>query len=126
MPAGRPKLYSSDAELSEVVDAYFSGLAEDEPPTVSGLALALDMTRETLNQYSKDPEYSDTLRKAKQRIESFLERRLYGAAPAGTIFNLKNNFGWKDESTRKHAGSVAIGEMDDEALDARIRQLINQ
>lgn len=111
--------------MAEVVESYFTGLG-DEPPTVAGLALALGMTRETLNQYGRDEEYSDTIKKAKQRIEVHLERRLYDGAPAGTIFNLKNNFGWKDESTRKHSGSVAIGEMDDEALDARIRQLINQ
>lgn len=125
MPAGRPKLYEDEAALAEVVESYFTGLG-DEPPTVAGLALALGMTRETLNQYGRDDEYSDTIKKAKQRIEVHLERRLYDGAPAGTIFNLKNNFGWKDESTRKHSGSVAIGEMDDEALDARIRQLINQ
>lgn len=125
MPAGRPKLYESDEALREVVDDYFASLV-DEPPTVSGLALALDMTRETLNQYSKDEEFSDTIKKAKQRIEVYLEMRLYGSAPAGTIFNLKNNFGWKDESTTKHAGSINWGELDDEALDARIRSLAAQ
>lgn len=123
MPAGRPKLYESEEALREVLDDYFR---HNEPPTVAGLALALGMTRETLNQYSKDEEFSDTIKKAKQRIEVYLEMRLYGSAPAGTIFNLKNNFGWKDESTTKHAGSINWGELDDEALDARIRSLAAQ
>jgi len=74
----------------------------EEKPLVSGLALMLDMTTETFRQYgntqgTKDSEFSSTVKKAKQRIEKHLEGRLDGGNVIGTIFNLKNNFAWKDK-----------------------------
>ena len=114
MPAGRPKIFDTADEMQEAVDAYFASLqpvdddglpnGDPEPTTITGLALALDMTRETLVQYGRDEAFSDTVKKAKMRVELFLERRLYGQAPAGTIFNLKNNFGWKDQQDHKLSG----------------------
>lgn len=76
------------------------------PYTITGLALSLDTTRQTLLEYEgevigredKDPEFADTIKKAKTKIEQFNEMQLYGASPTGTIFNLKNNYGWKDKT----------------------------
>lgn len=39
-------------------------------------------------------------------VEVFLEERLQGTAATGTIFNLKNNFGWKDKTEQKLTGKV--------------------
>jgi hypothetical protein len=68
--------------------------------TISDLALALDTTRRTLLDYEKrDDEFSHTIKKAKQRVEAYWERKLANPSPTGTIFNLKNNFqDWKDKS----------------------------
>jgi hypothetical protein len=50
-----------------------------------------------LNYYQDKPEFSHTIKRAKLRIEDALEQRLARAASVtGIIFNLKNNFGWKD------------------------------
>ena len=35
---------------------------------------------------------------ARQKVEHALEKHLYQGSVVGTIFNLKNNFGWKDKS----------------------------
>lgn len=66
--------------------------------TISGLALFLDTTRETLNQYENKPEFTDTIKSAKTKIEHELELSLYGNNVTGIIFNLKNNYGWKDKT----------------------------
>jgi len=98
MPAGRPALYNSEEALSEAIEQYFAQCeAEDKPFTVSGLAFHLGMTTETLRAYGESEQFSATVKRAKQRVEIFLETRLFGTSPTGTIFNLKNNFGWKDQ-----------------------------
>jgi len=67
-------------------------------PTMSGLALFLGVDRKTITNYSNKEEYFPTIRKARARIESHLEKKLYGNNVTGLIFNLKNNFDWKDKS----------------------------
>ena len=71
---------------------------EFKPYTISGLCLYIDMTRETLSQYEKQEQFSDTIKKAKQRIENWVEENslIGNINPTTSIFNLKNNFGWKD------------------------------
>jgi hypothetical protein len=120
MPAGRPLKYETPEEMQRVVDLYFlacrvhqtkdtsllEDLSDDELlfvndiddiyPTVCGLALALDLDRKNLIVYEGRKEFRNTVKRAKQKIQAFLEQRLYSQAAAGTIFNLKNNFGWKD------------------------------
>lgn len=67
-------------------------------PTVTGLANFLGVHRSTLNNYEgMGEEYFDTLKRAKGLIEQHLEENLYGNNVVGTLFNLKNNFGWKDK-----------------------------
>ena len=72
---------------------------EDKFPTVAGLCLALDLTREGLLTYQGREEFSDTIKRAKMIVGEAVEQVLMsGKAPAGAIFNLKNNFGWKDQT----------------------------
>ena len=82
-----------------------------EHPTILGMCRHLDMTRETLCNYSKEPEFIDTIKKAKAKIEDYLEHQLHRKDQVtGIIFNLKNNFGWKDkhetEITGKDGGPI--------------------
>ena len=65
---------------------------------MSGLALHLDVDRKTITNYSNKEDYFPTIRKARSKIEAHIEKRLYGNNVTGCIFNLKNNFGWKDKS----------------------------
>lgn len=69
----------------------------DTYPSICGLAGFLGMSRQALLDYEKKDEFLDTVKAAKQRVEAVLEQRLYFQSPTGAIFNLKNNFGWKDQ-----------------------------
>lgn len=99
MPAGRPKIYTNAEDMQRDIDAYFEICDKtDKPYTVCGLANALEMDRRSLLNYSKDEEFFHTIKKAKQKVQQELEENLYRLGNnSGIIFNLKNNFGWKDK-----------------------------
>lgn len=105
MPAGRPAKYKTPQEMQADIDAYFASCNEDNPPLISGLAYHLDMTTECLRNYQEKDEFIATVKRAKQRVEIALEKRLNAAAPVGAIFSLKNNFGWKDKSEQELTGA---------------------
>lgn len=78
-----------------------------QPITISGLAVALDTSRETLLDYEEKDDFSDTIKKAKEQIKSWTEGKLFGGChPSGVIFNLKNNWGFKDEQKVEHSGEL--------------------
>lgn len=95
---GRPKKYKTAEEMQSVIDEYFKTCDEKgKPYTVSGLGNALDMTRQSILNYAEDEKFFDTIKRAKSKIEQFAEELLFvGNNTAGVIFNLKNNYNWKD------------------------------
>lgn len=94
----RPVKWPDPGLFDKAVDAYFDRCdVDDEPYTVTGLALALNLSRQGLLEYSGKPLFSDTIKRAKLKIENYAERRLFGNNVAGVIFNLKNNFKWVDK-----------------------------
>lgn len=105
---GRPKKYERVEDMEEAIEKYFAEQDKKGMPyTVSGLALALDMTRETLLRYEENDIFSDTIKRAKQKIEEYVETRLFVSGIAtGVIFNLKNNFGWKDKQEIEQNGEM--------------------
>jgi len=75
-----------------------------EPVTITGLAVALKTSRQTLINYEEKEGFFDTIKEAKQFIESRLENGMIKGdinAVAG-IFNAKNNFGWVDKKEYDH------------------------
>ena len=96
-PGGRPRIYKSPEQMQEAIDDYF---ATTEIPTVCGLALHLGFnSRQSMFSYEGySSKYLDTIKRAKARVERYLEESLQKQAAAGTIFNLKNNFGWVDKT----------------------------
>lgn len=118
----RPKLYTNKEQVQQIIDEYFKLCDEkDKPYTMSGLAYALNMSRQSLINYSKDEEFFDTIKKAREKVEIMLEESLYRLGNnSGIIFNLKNNYGWRDniEVTDKHELSKVeelLGKIEDEA-----------
>lgn len=105
---GQPLKFSSPEELQKKIDAYFAMCDEKgKPYTITGLAVFLDTTRETIMDYAGRDNYSDTVRKAKLKIHSYAEESLWTARNAtGIIFNLKNNYPqhWKDRQEIQHEG----------------------
>ena len=108
---GRPPKYKTPEEMQAAIDEYFE---EVNVPTVSGLALHLGMSTEALRNYEEKDDFLATVKTAKQRVEAFLEQHLLtGRSAVGSIFNLKNNFGWKDKTEQ----DVNVSLSHEEALD---------
>ena len=100
--------YKDAKELQEKINNYFAKCDEEHRPyTICGLALFLGVHRETILNYSKREEYADIISAAKLRIETQLEESLYRLGNnSGVIFNLKNNYGWKDTVEVKNNHSI--------------------
>jgi len=132
MAGGQPMKYKTVEELQEAVDNYFavdafmtnSSGESEYLPTMAGLALSLDVDRRTIVNYSHNEQYFPTIRKAKAKIESFIETRLYGNNVTGCIFNLKNNFDWKDKQEIETKDTT--NEVTDEDLNAKIMELMGK
>lgn len=112
MGAGRPKKYTKKS-LEAAVKGYFAGISKGgdgspwaaeykRPPTVSGLCLYLGIDRSTWQNYA-DPKLHPELREitayARMRMETYLEEQLLIREKnvQGLIFNLQNNYGWREK-----------------------------
>jgi hypothetical protein len=112
----RPPIFQTPDEFEAVADAYFeackpTGEHDGDMPTVNGLALALGMSRETLLRYADKPEFSDTVKRVRTRLEAAWERRLAGTACTGAIFWLKNQ-GWSDKTEQTVTATVTVGRVE--------------
>ena len=126
-PVGRPLKYKSVEEMQSVIDEYFNfcdnriqqvwspkseatiEIIDPEAYTMSGLALALGFeSRQSLLNYAEKDEFLDTIKRARMKVESDVERRSIEKGNAGTIFNLKNNCGWKDKREEEITGNLEI------------------
>lgn len=141
MPAGRPPKFKTPEEMQKRIDLYFMACKwdrdiesplvvdlseedmkiindiDDHFPTVCGLAYELDMSRVTFSTYAKKDEFVNTIKKARQRVERTLEQRLASNSVAGTIFNLKNNFEWKDRTETDNTHHVEVTEIERRIID---------
>lgn len=129
---GRPPYYKTVKQMQKVIDQYFEDcqgkpLEDDNgnvrtdkrgnpiiisrPPTVTGLALALGFTsRQALLNYQCKPEFVDAVTRAKLRIESYAEERLYDRdANRGAQFNLLYNFRWANQDKKEEDESDGSG-----------------
>lgn len=93
---GRPLKFETPEILQEKINAYFKDCDENNIPySITGLAMALDTDRITLVNYEEKPEFIDTVKRAKTKIENAYEMRLIEKGRSGDIFALKN-FDWTD------------------------------
>lgn len=122
----RPLKFETVEELSERISEYFYScdtnmkvmftkegdpieVPDPKPYTISGLAYFLGTNRQTLLNYEEREEFVDTIRAAKARIEAFVEESLWVPKIAqGVVFNLKNNFGWKEQQDINMSGELEI------------------
>lgn len=122
----RPLMFETVEELSERISEYFHQcdtnikvrftkdgdpieVPDPKPYTISGLAYFLGTNRQTLLNYEEREEFVDTIRAAKARIEAFVEESLWTPKIAqGVVFNLKNNFGWKEQQDINMSGEMEI------------------
>jgi len=106
-PGGRPPLFATPQELQDKITSYFQNRKDEEKPnTIQGLASALGMCRDTLNEYSKKGEFSAIVKQARDYIIDNVETMLFTGQPAaGPIFWLKNNAGYADRQEIAHTGA---------------------
>jgi hypothetical protein len=114
---GRPLKYKTAKQLEIAIAEYFDycdnrmasvyvkeagdnvQISNPAPYTMSGLAYKLGIDRGTLLNYSNHDEFFSTIKQARMRVQVDVEQRLMeGKNQAGAIFNLKNNFGWVDQT----------------------------
>lgn len=115
---GRPPLYNNCLDLAAACEMYFEQQDEKEKPyTVPGLAVAIGFaSRQSILEYRHKDQFADTLKAALARIEAQRnEQLLTSPHAAGKIFDLKNNFGWKDKTEVETTvnTTVTIGLSDD-------------
>lgn len=143
--------FDNPEELAEKINRYFETLRSKDPPlppTMSGLALFLGVTRKTLTRYIGDveseagaqkrkkgraAECGELLMMAKAQIETYLEEKLVNGYSKGIEFTLMNGYGWGGKSTVdvqgdvevKHGGEVktSVTSLSDEELIEQIRIL---
>ena len=91
----QPAYYTTNEELEKEIDRYFDITPEDEI-AITWLAIFLWFkTRQSLIHYECKPEFLDTIKEAKTKIEFAYEKRLIKRGNGWDIFALKN-FDWKD------------------------------
>ena len=100
-PVGRPLIFKTTQELQSLIDNYF---ANEDKPTLAGLAYELGINRQTLYNYAERDEFIDIIKRAREYVESKYETRLvYDNSPTGVIFALKN-MGWRDKQETEISG----------------------
>ncbi len=101
-PGGRPLKFETVEILQALINDYFAVTPKEEY-AITGLAVHLDTDRQTLVDYQGRPEFTDTIKRAKNKIELAYELRLIRRGNAGDIFALKN-FDWKDKTEQELTG----------------------
>lgn len=105
----RPLKFQSPQELDNAIEAYFeSCFAIDEkdwkrkqikPMTYTGLALALDTTRDILMWYEERADFSNSIQKAKLRCEDdTINWALMNRYNAWIWQFILKNYWWKDKT----------------------------
>lgn len=128
---GRPPTYKTVEEMQVKIDEYFEEcngkpLLDDNgkimldkwgtpiilnarPLTITGLAYHLGFTsRQALINYKNKPEFVDAIMRARFKIETYANERLYDKdGLGGAKFTLINNFeGYTDQKSMELSGSV--------------------
>lgn len=124
MAGGRPPIYDNVEQLQYKIDEYFEYIQGDynevedeetggmkriyerypEPATITGLCLFLGFeSRQSFYDYSKQSQFSYTIKKARLRVEFEYEKSLSNprVPTTGAIFALKN-LGWSDKQEIDH------------------------
>jgi hypothetical protein len=119
---GAPLKFKTVEILEEKIDSYFEHCEETKRPyTIGGLACALDCHRDTITNYGKREKYFGTVARAKRKIEAYAEEQLFFAKNVnGIIFNLINNFDWRDRREVKQEVNLDGG-LDIALIESRKR-----
>lgn len=144
---GRPRQFQDITAFEDAIEGYFQAQATlGRPGTLTGLARVLGCDRATIAHYEQYGDkftendaapFVSAIKRARVRCEEMTVEQLLtpksGVHPAGPIFVLKNNHGYKDVQTQEiESRSVVLGVMvtaeahraELESIDAQIRQAL--
>ena len=114
-------------------DECYTTVSFLERPSIFRLCRHCNITNETLLQYHKLEGFTEAINYAKKVIEEFHVDMLAdkNKATAGVMFQLKNNFGWKDatqiEQTNKNLNvDVDLRTKTPAQIEEMIRDLRNK
>ncbi len=125
------KKYETPEAMQVALDDYFArcdavfrdvqtktgvvSMHDPEPYTMSGLCVALGMSREAWREYrdgDRGEGFIEVCEEGTQRVEHDMEVRLYRPSTftVGLIFGLKNIFRWRDnhEITGADGGPIVV------------------
>ena len=122
--SGRMPKYRDPEILQQKIDEYFDMCDNtfiisyvnnqekktQKPYTISGLCVYLNICNDTLIEYEKNPNFVDILKNARMKILNYVVENAStgGLNPTFSIFNLKNNFHWKDKQEIEHSGDLKV------------------
>ena len=116
MPVGRPRRYKTVREMTMGISKY---LKNTIAPTKAGLAYELGfVSKDALNYYGNNPEFSDLIKQTFLFIERFWTERLLHPACTGSIFWLKNNAGYADKQEIRTETVLLVAPVDVPAVEA--------
>lgn len=99
-PGGRPPKFTSPEHMEALYDEYENSLAPDEIPDVEGFCVYVDAWRDLFSEYGTKPEFSDTVKRIKNRIYAKKKQLAMQNKMNATIFifDAKNNAGYTDKT----------------------------
>lgn len=88
------------------------GKRHSRPYTLSGLCLALGITKSRFAQLREDKRFCNEVEMAMLKIEAFIEEGGFSGDISGTLAlaDLKENFGWGDEHASPRVEVILDGE----------------
>ena len=137
---GRPRVFKEPEEFHNKILDYFDWVDEEnirrkeegekfKPYTITSLCLYLGIWKEAFYEYAKRPEYANSYKMARNKIESQLEEGMLNGTfnTIGAIFNAKNNFGWTDkqEITVSKPDEVLTADDIKKTLSKKSNKLLN-
>jgi hypothetical protein len=108
----RPEKYSPE-ELLQEAQNYFKNCEKTiisfdktnlktitKPKTLSWLCLWLKVSKDYISEKAKSDNFSETIKQIRLEVENNIEEWIlqWSYNPTSWIFNLKNNFDWKDKT----------------------------
>lgn len=86
------KVYDKNGKVRQRLQYYV-------PPSLAALCLDIGVSQVTWAAYSDDDELGPVCAYAKLRVEAYLTEQVnLRERPQGVIFNLQNNYGWRERS----------------------------
>ncbi|WP_459481449.1 terminase small subunit [Clostridium saccharoperbutylacetonicum] len=135
----KPAKYNNAEDMGKIISEYFEECeANKEIPSVTGLAYALNMSRQGLMNYENclsggnlkelnndtKAEIVNIIKRAKHFIEYCYEQSLFNQGKTtGAIFTLKNNYGWVDKQEIVNSSSNNIENMTQDEIEKRLKEL---